>query len=152
MFGIFLVLAVVACSTRASEETVPLGAATTSVDSRPISIELSLPQAVDGLVGDAPGRVLNAAGETVATFAFASGWLIPPDYSEGKAAEATGAPLFLTVELPSPGRYVFEVDAYFFSGRPCGTCETGFGPTKIEVEVVDGSTVEMPRSERVSES
>lgn len=139
------------CSTPAVNEPTAAGSTSTSISGQ-ILIEVELPPGVAGLLGDAEGRVLNNKGDVVAEFTFGSGWQLPIDYQSNERPVSTGASLSVSVELPAAATYTFELDSYFFSGNPCGTCGTGFGPVEIEADVKDGSIVRMPRSDDIIES
>ncbi len=129
-----------------------MAGSTSTVSAAEIAVEVELPNGVAGLVGDVAGRVKSADGDIVAEFRFESGWRLPIDYRSNDDPVPTGAARRVRVDLPEPGAYVFELDEFVFSGRPCGTCETGFGAVDVETNVSNGSIVQMPRSDEVTES
>lgn len=148
---IVAVLVLVSCTTPTVDTPTAAGSTSTTQASQ-ITVGVELPSGVAGLLGDAEGRVLNDKREVVAEFTFKSGWQLPIDYFSNETPVSTGASLSVAVELPAAATYTFELDDYFFSGNPCGTCGTGYGPVTINVEVENGSVVKMPRSEDIIES
>ena len=114
---------------------------------------VSLPEVQGALLGPASGRVVDAGGAEVATFGFESGWVIPPSWDfQGTTPPRSGASTTLTVELPAPGPYTFELDDFSVSGPPCGTCAARFEGGRVTVEVMDGTVVELPAGEQLAVS
>lgn len=145
------VLVLASCTTPTVDIPTAPGS-TSTTQARQISVQVQLPSGVAGLIGDAEGRVLDEQGAVVAEFTFESGWQLPIDYYSDESPVSTGASLAVAVDLPGAAIYIFELDDYFFSRNPCGTCGTGYGPVTISAEVEDGSVVRMPRSDDIVES
>lgn len=145
-----LALLAVGC-TNQSETATPPATATpataTPATASPIAVEIAFPQSAATLLGDVSGRVKDSTGTVVAEFDFESGWNVPPDWEYGDPADKSGAATTVAVDLPSSGRYTFEIDAYTLSHQPCGTCEAGYSETSIVADVDDRSIVRLPPGE-----
>lgn len=139
-----------ACTTDEGRSGPPSGQ-----DDRPsgIDVTLRLPADNEGIVGPATGRVWSDDGDLVATFEFATAWIIPEDfnYSESPPTSTSAAPT-VAVHLPEPGTYHFELDPFTVSGSPCGTCERFMGGGEVQADVDNGETIELPAGDLKAES
>ncbi len=148
------IFSLAACTGSAPPEAAATGstAPPPAVDAQVI-VEVRLPDRQHGIIGPAEGRVLTEDGELVETFEFDSAWVIPDNlrYQESPPT-STGADPSITLSLPEPGTYRFELDSIIVSNMPCGTCEQVLDGVSIEMHVENGSMVELPTGETLAES
>lgn len=139
----------VGCTARSDEgPPVAFTVESSGVLQEPIKVEVELPGL--GHMDVVSGAVLNE-GVEVATFQFQpglvfedepsadNGWRPPTSFVEGVN--------LVSVELPGPGNYTFEINEVGYWGG-CGTCGHGMSGGSVEARVVGGSLVVLDLGEK----
>ncbi len=113
------------------------------VTTAPITATIKLPTD-DPIHPAVDARVLDRSGNLVAEITFEDGWEIPDDYTSDSVAVATGASMAITLTLPNPGIYTFELDPYRSSPNGSLMAFVGRAGGSAVVRLGNGSVVSLP--------